>query len=707
MRNFYSLRASLDGSLLRTSKMRGVEYLVCPVISKLGNNVEWPVNAPTPELIPSNVLKFAIHSRNGRPFVMNHPRRDGEYVSANTPDTLEKYSFGFTTSAHYDEEVGGAKCEVWIDPLMAEAVGSDAVSIVKRLKNGETVEVSEGNYVIVREESGTFNGKPYGAIWELCINDHLAALPEGTVGACAVADGCGAGVLKGSEKGEDRQEERSMTLSLMASDIESRYSALTQARTPTYSGTETSKWSAPSFSDYVTNLHEGKENPTSVSQCSSSLKAKIAAHSLLGDPSASNIRDLTLFPCVNPSNGKLNENALRTVLGGRGDQAEITASALTSARDVATRLLNKEFGAEISTGEVNTTMKDRVSKTRSTFGRIVSSFMSSVKNSMLSSTLRYKLEDAIKEADPSFYWLEAWDEANGFVIYMTRIVKGDEWDGIVECHTYQRDFSLSSDGSVTLGGTITEVEFTGSWTPVGKEEAEEDSSETGGDSGMEMEIGEDGSTKSTCSCKGKAKANINTTKTPTEEMTMANAEKKKEVVTKLISSGAYKGIDEKTLNSLSEEALTSMLEVAEKAEKEGKEVKEAKVDNGKVTVILSEKKVEEKVSEELTEDQWMSKAPPHIRAMATRYQEAEQAHRLSLVASLKTVATGFSEEDLTSMETPILEKLAASFKIDNSSIQLDYSGKGFPATAPITASSSEPMRELPDTWGLNSKAQSN
>jgi len=129
--------------------------------------------------------------------------------------------------------------------------------------------------------------------------------------------------------------------------------ALSSARRPTFSGTESTAWSAPSFATYVSALHEGDNPPSSVGDAPAALKRKIAGHSLLGDPSADNLRDLTLFPVVNPRTGKLNGGALRAVLGGRGSQANISDSARTSAQTMARSLLNSQFDAKLEAAEAH------------------------------------------------------------------------------------------------------------------------------------------------------------------------------------------------------------------------------------------------------------------------------------------------------------------------------------------------------------------
>jgi len=45
--------------------------------------------------------------------------------------------------------------------------------------------------MVAEETKGIKNGKPYQAIWRHITPDHLAILPEGKIGACSVAMGCG------------------------------------------------------------------------------------------------------------------------------------------------------------------------------------------------------------------------------------------------------------------------------------------------------------------------------------------------------------------------------------------------------------------------------------------------------------------------------------------------------------------------------------
>jgi hypothetical protein len=182
----------INGSLLRTEQFNGRDYIVCPVVSMLGNTVVWSVTAPAPEFVPAEVVYVASQGWNYRPVVMNHPQVDGEYVSANSPAVLEQNCFGFVFNADYTDK-DQLLVEAWLDSTAAEKVGPEAVDVISRLQAGEIVEVSNGQYVIMSMQEGkTTTGQEYFAVWEQIVPDHLAMLGQGSIGACSVEMGCGA-----------------------------------------------------------------------------------------------------------------------------------------------------------------------------------------------------------------------------------------------------------------------------------------------------------------------------------------------------------------------------------------------------------------------------------------------------------------------------------------------------------------------------------
>src|SRR4051812_1996946 len=186
---FVGISLNADGSKLHTDTFNNISYIVVPIVSAVGDQVWWPINSPTPVLILSSVLATHAATRNFRPVMMGHPKVSGDYVSANSPQILEDYSFGFMFNSVFDN--GRVKVEAWLDPIRAKEVGAAAENVIARLQAGENVEVSEGNAILAISEEGEFKGKKYGARWISAVSDHLAMLDVGEIGACDNKMGCG------------------------------------------------------------------------------------------------------------------------------------------------------------------------------------------------------------------------------------------------------------------------------------------------------------------------------------------------------------------------------------------------------------------------------------------------------------------------------------------------------------------------------------
>ncbi len=187
-REYRSLNLRGATGALRTATFRTREHLVVPVVA-LVEGVIQAVNAEFPEFVPAEVIKRVPTAWNNRAVVADHPVEGGTQVSANAPHILEAYQFGhiFNSSAPEDRLV----VEAWIDESLIRT-GTVAEQVVRRLKNGEVVEVSVGAYVFTEPREGTFKGLKYYAVWTEIIPDHLAMLNENDVGACSVEMGCGA-----------------------------------------------------------------------------------------------------------------------------------------------------------------------------------------------------------------------------------------------------------------------------------------------------------------------------------------------------------------------------------------------------------------------------------------------------------------------------------------------------------------------------------
>jgi hypothetical protein len=179
---------------IRTAIYDKREHIVVPVVAMV-EGVVWAVNSDVPEFVPAEELAETPYQWNGRGCFAGHPDDDGTQVTANTPRTLEK-SFGLVFDAAPSKQILTTRrleLFAWLDPMKADAVGTEAADVIRRLRAGETVEVSVGCYVDVEQKDGTFEGKEYHSIWRSIVSDHLAFLAVDETGACSVAAGCGAG----------------------------------------------------------------------------------------------------------------------------------------------------------------------------------------------------------------------------------------------------------------------------------------------------------------------------------------------------------------------------------------------------------------------------------------------------------------------------------------------------------------------------------
>lgn len=175
----------------RVAQYEGREHVVLPVVACMEAVIR-PLNSDGPEFVPADVLAIAPGGWNGRPCVGPHPlESENKAGSANDPRSLERLSFGQIFNAQFDSDTRQLKVEAWLDPAKALIVGEDAMSVIRRARDKETIEVSIGAFVISDHEPGSYLGEPYEYIWRLAIPDHLALLPPNQRGACSYEMGCG------------------------------------------------------------------------------------------------------------------------------------------------------------------------------------------------------------------------------------------------------------------------------------------------------------------------------------------------------------------------------------------------------------------------------------------------------------------------------------------------------------------------------------
>lgn len=181
----YEIRKStLQANRLQRTTLDGREYAVAPVVALVAGVVNG-------ELITAEELGAFVAAWDGRPVPVQHPQdAEGNYVSANSPEVIETSVIGqvFKMAMAGDRLVG----EVWLDVAKCQKLGGDALATLQRLEAGQIVEVSTAYFCDIEEVTGTFNGAAYTGIQRNLRPDHVALLPD-QVGACSVANGCGAG----------------------------------------------------------------------------------------------------------------------------------------------------------------------------------------------------------------------------------------------------------------------------------------------------------------------------------------------------------------------------------------------------------------------------------------------------------------------------------------------------------------------------------
>jgi hypothetical protein len=337
--NFSVLEGRQD--LIRTEKLDGKDYLVAPV-TPIVEGVHNGEYVSYEELVSPYADIW-----NGRPLPVTHPMdANNEPVTAGSPTVMESSVVGFLFNVQAREDIRGISGELWIDLVKAETVPGGS-KVVQLLQAGQPLEVSTGYYTFVDNTKGVFINPRTGAeekytgVQVQLKPDHLALLPNDE-GACSWKDGCGAPRIN------QQTDDYAVNLNTMATAAVT-YNVASKARHPSFSGTETSSWGAVDKSfgayarAYIKSTNSSDSVPSSINDASDGMKKWIASKTLLGEASATTLRDLIFFPVVNPGTGKLNKGALLAVISGRGSQASIPASAITSAQNEARALLKSEF----------------------------------------------------------------------------------------------------------------------------------------------------------------------------------------------------------------------------------------------------------------------------------------------------------------------------------------------------------------------------
>ncbi|MHC4123663.1 MAG: hypothetical protein ACYSSI_08840 [Planctomycetota bacterium] len=384
---------------IRRETHQGRTHIIVPVIM-LKDGVHNGSRGPLLHL--SEEYGRVLDAWNGIPVTLSHPKNaNGELVPANSPEMIDNDSVG---RVYHTSLNGGLRAELWIDEQTCAEKSPETLQYINERR---PIDVSVGVFSDEEETPGQWNGEAYNAIARNHRPDHLALLP-GETGACSWGDGCG---IRANQAGggEKVKNDKSQSTPLI------------------YLGAESIEWSKPILSDF-----NADGNWILLSQTE---RAKIASHYLIGNAGTEAFEDLKL-PVVNSSTSKLNENALKAVIGGRGMQVNgVSAEEMSKAKCRAYSLLNSKF-------DVDLTLPENLTAYALGFKEICNQMRSQL-DAMDDHIHTYYLEDAF--ADNTF-------------IYE---VRGGANPGF-----YQRDYQLNEDGSVEFTGEPVKVTVTKEYTPI-------------------------------------------------------------------------------------------------------------------------------------------------------------------------------------------------------------------------------------------------
>ncbi|UCE65942.1 MAG: DUF2213 domain-containing protein [Candidatus Zixiibacteriota bacterium] len=605
---------------VRYEMFEGRRHIVVPVVA-LVEGVH--VGSGGPLFYPwSEISKFPA-AWNGRPVPVYHPRNEqGDYISANSPSVIGERSIGEVFNIIADEAKRQVSGELWLDEAKTRRISPEVLEMVQK---SEPIEISTGLFSDSIDETGVWNGEEYDATVINIRPDHIAVLP-GATGACSIGDGCGV-----------------------------RANVRSSARTPSFEGTESTSWANvtktfAAYRDAYYASHEGTpdEQVSRVQDAPSAMKNWIALKTLLGEGSANNERDLLMFPVVNPKNNKLNEGALRAVIGGRGSAANIPQAAITSAQNKARALLNRYFDADLETSQEGHFMKKGIQA----LARAVKAFLNSenedsgIDNETSHEDIGEQLREWADKQDTSerINWIE--DVYDNWFVHTIRI-RNAATGAYLGMKMFRHSYSVDDNGRVTIGDEATEVVEKKEYVPV---------------------EGEPGTNES--------ENNLNLSK-ENKEM------KKDELIKALIECDKtnFEEDDRDWLNTMTEKQLEK-LQIKDDCGDSGDAAKTNR-DQGDGNEKLSPEangKLEEKAGEEIpqkpvTLEEYIKAAPPEIGEVLSESVAERSAYKKKLIEAITSnKACTFTKEDLEKEDLKRLKNIAAIADVEVP--EYDYSGQG-------------------------------
>lgn len=666
IRTLLSVKCQARADEVREDTLNDEEYTVIPCVA-LVEGVLTPSNAPGPELALASEFGHTPATWDGRPVVLGHPYdADGNPISANSPAVLSEQSFGQIFNTKLDDKK--LVTEIWINDARVKALGGDIESTVERLTNGEeddVVEVSTGLFSINEATQGVYGGEQYQSVWRNVIPDHLAILAEGFIGACSVADGCGAprvnaadatangpGKKKGKNMNEGESDEETDEEETTVNQGTGVMNSVRLSANECSCGGEEAEQPAPNalaeldltpeqqqtFMQRVMNMFGIKANEVelpgmSQAETMRALESAILQTDDMRDGSVIHVMDLQ----------EADDNGRTYVFYYNANRS---------------RLYRREYAANTQTGAVRLGAKEDYAATfnyevlpegepiplalnQERFNAESDAFVIKANNKELSDqdtkdAVRY----ALSAGDCGYVYIEAiyhGDDNSGTVIYW------DWWtDGM-----YAVDFNVGAQGAVTIGSEKTPVRRVSQFIPLVIENENPEGDVTANATGQEEPSNEPTTLEQPMNKEEMVKALIDS---PDTDFTANDQE-------------LLMGIDQNVLQKLAPNVFNEAGKPkGNEGEGEGAEAaaeakSEAK-DNAAAPTAAEEAKPEVKATP--TAEEWLNSAPEGIRDVIAQGLSALAGKKDGLVKSLmRTPTNPYSEEQLKAMSQEDLENLAA------------------------------------------------
>lgn len=174
---------AIDSESVRREQRDGQTFLVAPVVLVQAMELNGGY-------LPQREIERSADEWDGVPVTIDHPEHQGDPVSVDD-ERADVPVIGEVRNP--EAKAGGERLvgELWVNVVEAKSASRAGERVVRRLENGDAVEVSTG-YIPGRVVAGQFDGEHRERAVLDIQPDHLATLPNDQ-GKCSLADGCGAG----------------------------------------------------------------------------------------------------------------------------------------------------------------------------------------------------------------------------------------------------------------------------------------------------------------------------------------------------------------------------------------------------------------------------------------------------------------------------------------------------------------------------------